>query len=127
MMTRLILPGMVTRGRGIIICISSVNGDIPTPKAALYSGTKRFVDFFAVALNEEYRDKGIVVQSVLPGAVDTKMAQEEHRNTFWCVKPEEYVPLAIAQLGVRYRTYGHWKHALQMKLRKTIPGMHWLK
>ncbi|OQV23722.1 putative Very-long-chain 3-oxoacyl-CoA reductase-A [Hypsibius exemplaris] len=122
MMTRLILPGMVTRGKGIIICISSVNGDVPTPKAALYSGTKRFVDFFAVALNEEYRDKGIVVQSVLPGAVDTKMVQEEHRNSFWCVQPEEFVPLAISQLGVRTRTYGHWKHAVHIKWRKVWPG-----
>ncbi|GAU90826.1 hypothetical protein RvY_03189 [Ramazzottius varieornatus] len=123
LMTRLILPGMVTRGKGIIICISSVYGDIPTPKAALYSGTKAFIDYFAAALKEEYAERGIVVQCVMPGAVDTKMLQEEHKQSFWCVPPEVFVPAALAQLGVRTRTYGHWKHAFHMKLRKTIPGM----
>lgn len=62
MMTRMILPQMVLAKRGLIINISSVNGDVAVPKAALYSASKRFVDFFSQALHEEYRDKGIVVQ-----------------------------------------------------------------
>ncbi|XP_055342485.1 very-long-chain 3-oxoacyl-CoA reductase-A-like [Paramacrobiotus metropolitanus] len=124
MMTRLILPGMLTRGRGIVVFLSSVRGDVPTPKSAVYSATKAFDQFFACALHEEYKERGIVVQCVMPGAVQTKMVQEDEKEGFWCVKPEIFVPSCIAQLGVRTRTYGHWKHALHIKIRKYIPGMN---
>jgi hypothetical protein len=62
MMTRIILPQMLIAKRGLIINISSVNGDVAVPKAALYSATKGFVTFFSQALHEEYKDKGITVQ-----------------------------------------------------------------
>ncbi|XP_055346655.1 very-long-chain 3-oxoacyl-CoA reductase-like [Paramacrobiotus metropolitanus] len=118
MMTRIILPSMVQTKKGCIINISSVNGDIPAPKSALYSGTKAFVDFFSRALTEEYKSKGIIVQCVMPGAVMTKMVQNKDKDSFFCVNPEDFVPSALAQVGLRSQTYGHWKHALHMKRKK---------
>ncbi|OQV25421.1 putative Very-long-chain 3-oxoacyl-CoA reductase [Hypsibius exemplaris] len=120
MMTRIILPSMVVAKKGIIINISSVNGDIATPKAALYSATKGFVAFFSQALRDEYMGKGIIVQCVLPGTVLTKMAQTASKENFLCVMPEEYVSPALAQVGLRSYTYGHWKHGLHMKKKKVL-------
>lgn len=118
MMTRIVLPSMVVAKKGIIINISSVIGDIFVPKAALYSATKGFVTFFSQALNDEYKDKGIIVQCVMPGTVLTKMAQTASKENFLCVMPEDYVPAALAQVGLRSVTYGHWKHGLHMKKKK---------
>jgi len=118
MMTRIVLPAMVVKKNGLIINISSVNGDIASPKAALYSATKGFSAFFSQALHDEYKDKGITVQCVMPGPVLTKMVQTSEKEVFTCVKTEDYVPAALAQVGLRSVTYGHWKHALHMKKKK---------
>lgn len=58
-----VLPGMVARGRGAIVNVSSVVG---TPKAvpfmAIYGASKAFVNQFTKSLNAEYKDKGIDIQ-----------------------------------------------------------------
>jgi hypothetical protein len=41
----------------------------------------------------------LFLQSVLPGAVDTEIVEGEHSRSFWSVKAEEFVPLAIAQVS----------------------------
>ncbi|XP_045895855.1 hydroxysteroid (20-beta) dehydrogenase 2 isoform X2 [Micropterus dolomieu] len=61
-MTRLVLPGMVERGRGLIINISSEVGIRPQPLLSLYSATKIFVIYFSQCLHAEYKSKGIIVQ-----------------------------------------------------------------
>ncbi|GAV02046.1 hypothetical protein RvY_12659 [Ramazzottius varieornatus] len=118
MMTRMILPQMVVNRRGIIINISSIAGDDYTPNMAMYSATKAFSNFFSQALAQEYKSKGIIVQSVMPGPVMTKMVQEKDKKGLAIVTPEDFVPPALAQVGLRNATYGHWKHALYMKRRK---------
>ncbi|XP_069812086.1 very-long-chain 3-oxoacyl-CoA reductase-like, partial [Dendropsophus ebraccatus] len=61
-MTRIVLPGMVQRKRGVIINLSSAAGARPYPLVNIYSCTKVFVDFFSRSLNFEYRRDGIIVQ-----------------------------------------------------------------
>ncbi|XP_016532450.1 very-long-chain 3-oxoacyl-CoA reductase-like [Poecilia formosa] len=61
-MTRLILPRMVLRGKGLIINISSEMGLRPHPLVALYSATKIFVINFSQCLQAEYKSEGITVQ-----------------------------------------------------------------
>ncbi|KAE8606274.1 hypothetical protein XENTR_v10010654 [Xenopus tropicalis] len=61
-MTRLVLPGMLGRGRGVILNISSASGMYPVPLLTVYSATKAFVDFFSRGLQAEYRSKGVTVQ-----------------------------------------------------------------
>lgn len=124
MMTRIILPQMVVNRKGVVINISSVAGDDYTPNMALYSATKSFSNFFSQALAQEYKSKGIIVQSVMPGPVMTKMVMEKHKQGFAIVNPEDFVPPALAQVGLRNVTYGHWKHALFMKRKKVGT---WLK
>nr|KAF6324621.1 hydroxysteroid 17-beta dehydrogenase 12 [Myotis myotis] len=74
-MTHLVLPGMVERSKGVILNISSASGMNPFPLLTIYSATKGFVDFFSQCIHEEYKSKGIFVQSVLPFFVATKMSK----------------------------------------------------
>ncbi|MBN3312708.1 GBB2 protein, partial [Atractosteus spatula] len=61
-MTRIILPQMVERGRGLIINLSSEAASEPQPMLTLYSATKIFITYFSRGLNAEYRSRGITVQ-----------------------------------------------------------------
>ncbi|XP_078389891.1 hydroxysteroid (20-beta) dehydrogenase 2 isoform X1 [Cetorhinus maximus] len=112
MMTRIVLPDMVKRKKGIIINISSEAGTHPHPLITMYSATKVFVDFFSQALNAEYKRNGIIIQCVLPLLVSTGMTYEME-TTFFVKKADDYVREALNTVGIRERTNGCWSHAMQ--------------
>jgi len=123
-MTRIILPEMAARGRGLIINVASAAGLSPTPLLSMYSGTKVFVDFFSRCLNAEYSSKGVTVQCVLPYYVATKMSRIKKPNVF-APGPTTYVRQALGTVGVESRTMGCWSHALQNWFLSRIPD--WLR
>ncbi|KAM7041478.1 very-long-chain 3-oxoacyl-CoA reductase [Acridotheres tristis] len=110
-MTRLVLPGMLERSKGIILNIASASGMCPTPLLTLYSATKAFVDYFSQGLHAEYKSKGIIVQSVLPYYVATKMSKIR-KPTLDKPSPETYVRAALGTVGLQSRTNGYLPHAL---------------
>ncbi|NXL86211.1 DHB12 reductase, partial [Alectura lathami] len=120
-MTRLVLPGMLARSKGVILNISSAAGLYPTPLLTLYSGTKAFVDYFSRGLHAEYKSKGIIVQSVLPYFVATKMSKIR-RPTFSKPSPETYVRAAIGTVGLQSQTNGCLPHALTAWLFSFLPA-----
>jgi uncharacterized protein len=69
------LPGMVERGRGGIINVSSLAGYQPTPLNATYGGTKAFVTSFSHALHEEVRGTGVNVMVLCPGFTRTEFQE----------------------------------------------------
>jgi uncharacterized protein len=69
------LPGMVARGRGGIINVSSLAGYQPTPLNATYGGTKAFVTSFSHALHEEVRGTGVNVMVLCPGFTRTEFQE----------------------------------------------------
>jgi short-subunit dehydrogenase len=71
-LTRLLLPGMVTRGRGRIMLVSSVAGFQPGPRMAVYFASKAYVTSFGEALAYELRRTGVTVTVLCPGATDTE-------------------------------------------------------
>lgn len=71
-LTRAALPGMVRRGRGGIINVSSMAAFQPCPLNATYGATKAFVNSFTEALHEELRGTGVYVQALCPGFTRTE-------------------------------------------------------
>ncbi|NWW26058.1 DHB12 reductase, partial [Falcunculus frontatus] len=112
-MTRLVLPGMLERSKGVILNISSATGMCPSPLLTLYSATKAsaFVDYFSRGLHAEYKNKGIIVQSVLPYYVATKMTKIR-KPTLDKPSPETYVRAALGTVGLQSQTNGYLPHAL---------------
>ena len=70
-LTRAVAPGMVARGKGGIINISSIAALAPELLNGTYGGTKAYVLALTQSLHHELKDKGIRVQAVLPGAIAT--------------------------------------------------------
>ncbi|XP_073514269.1 very-long-chain 3-oxoacyl-CoA reductase [Phyllobates terribilis] len=110
-MTRLVLPGMLARSKGVILNISSASGMYPIPLLTVYSATKAFVDFFSRGLHAEYKSKGVTVQSVLPFYVATKMSGIR-KATWDKPRPEDYVRSALNTVGLQSRTNGFLPHAI---------------
>lgn len=125
-MTQLVLPGMVERSKGVILNISSASGMTPVPLLAIYSATKAFVDFFSQCLHEEYRSKGIFVQSVLPYFVATKMAKIR-KPTLDKPTPDTFVKSALNTVGLKSRTCGYLIHSLMASLSSVLPSWIYFK
>jgi short-subunit dehydrogenase len=74
-LTRAALPGMLERGSGGILNVSSVVGFVPTPKMATYAGAKAFVNAFTESLAEEVRGTGVRVAVLCPGLTRTEFQE----------------------------------------------------
>ena len=71
--TRLVLPGMVDRGFGRVVNIASVAALKGYPYVAAYVASKHALLGFTRALAAETAAKGVTVNAICPGYVDTDM------------------------------------------------------
>ena len=74
-MTRLVVPGMVERGRGHIINIGSVAGDAAYANGAVYCATKSAVKTLSDGLRIDLAHTPIRVTNVKPGLVETNFSK----------------------------------------------------
>jgi NAD(P)-dependent dehydrogenase (short-subunit alcohol dehydrogenase family) len=68
-----LLPGMIARGWGRIILISSVAASIGLPGRAVYSASKAALEAWARALAAEIGGQGVLINSVAPGMFPTEL------------------------------------------------------
>jgi 3-oxoacyl-[acyl-carrier protein] reductase len=68
-----LVPGMIERGHGSVISVSSVSGVIGTPMRSGYGATKGALDAASRCLARELGGHGIRVNTIAPGVVDTDL------------------------------------------------------
>ena len=90
-MTRPVWEGMRARKFGRVICISSVNGQKGQMGQVNYSAAKAGVIGFTKALAQENARKGVTVNCICPGYIDTEMVQ---------AVPEKVLESIVAQIPV---------------------------
>jgi acetoacetyl-CoA reductase len=78
--TKQVVPGMVEKGWGRIVQISSVNGEKGQAGQTNYSAAKAGMHGFTMALAQEVASKGVTVNTVSPGYIGTDMVK--------AIKPE---------------------------------------
>jgi short-subunit dehydrogenase len=71
MLSRSLLPGMLERGRGMIVNMASNAAFQPGPLMAAYYASKAYVLSFSLALSEEVRGRGVTVTALCPGPTAT--------------------------------------------------------
>ena len=79
-MSRVVIEGMRARGFGRIINISSINGQLGQVGQANYSAAKAGVIGFTKALARESANKGITVNAIAPGYIETDMVKAVPQN-----------------------------------------------
>ena len=70
-MTRQVLPGMIERGRGTIVNVCSVAGEIATRNATPYGASKAGLSMFTSYLQRELRKSPVNAMLLVLGEVDT--------------------------------------------------------
>ena len=68
-LARGLAPGMIARGSGHMVFISSLAGKAASSASSLYSATKFGVRGFALGIREDLRRHGVGVSVVLPGFI----------------------------------------------------------
>ncbi|WP_416963681.1 SDR family NAD(P)-dependent oxidoreductase [Streptomyces sp. Agncl-13] len=71
--TRAALPLMLAAGHGSVVTIGSVNATLPDPLVIDYSAGKAALVAFSKALSKEVGPKGVRVNTVSPGPVETEL------------------------------------------------------
>jgi NAD(P)-dependent dehydrogenase (short-subunit alcohol dehydrogenase family) len=102
-MTRGVLPGMLARGRGVVISISSGAGREPQPYVPEYSVAKAALIAWSDVMATTYAPQGIRFNTVAPGTVATPImlrTMEEHFAPRWGVSRDEAVARFVAERGV---------------------------
>jgi len=110
-LTYMILPSLIKKRSGLIVNVSSISGKFAVPLLALYSGTKAFVDFFSRSLAAECEGRGVLVQSLCPGFVCSKLSGIKHPSLF-TPTAEQFCAGALDRVALP-RTAGYWSHELQ--------------
>ncbi|MFT3813497.1 MAG: SDR family oxidoreductase [Acidovorax sp.] len=139
-MTSRVLPGMVERGAGRVLNVSSMSAFQPVPTMGTYAASKVFVLSLTEALSEELRGTGVTVTALCPGFTQTDMIDEIQSNSAAVRKiPTQMLskPADVAALGYRATMSGQtvavpglpnqiaaaWAQVTPRWLTRTMAGM----
>lgn len=98
---RLVLPGMVERGRGHVVNVASLAGKFPVKGLAVYNASKFAVVGLTAATRLEMEPHGVSVTAVLPSAVDTDLASGLDMRPIPKVKPEAIARAVVDSVANR--------------------------
>lgn len=135
-------PGFVARGAGTIINISSVVGIAVEVLNGVYSASKSYVLSFGHSLQKDLADKGVRVQTVLPGATATDFwdvaGYPPQKTSAITMSAEDCVDAALAGLDAgelvtipglhEPELWTQWeadRHAISPKFRNAKPAPHY--
>ncbi|NAS23683.1 SDR family oxidoreductase [Herbidospora sp. NEAU-GS84] len=72
-LTQALVPGMMERGRGAIVNISTIAAVVAVPFLSVYGATKAAINELTRTWAAEFADRGVRVNAVAPGPVETSM------------------------------------------------------
>lgn len=127
--TQAALPGMLERGDGVIVNVSSIAGLMGYARMGGYCATKFAIVGFTEALRDEVIGRGVRVSLICPGTVETNFFANAERGKMpgasrliLAIKPER-VAKAICDSAEdgRYRRILPFAAALYMRLKELSP------
>ncbi|CAM9429468.1 unnamed protein product [Heterosigma akashiwo] len=121
-MTRIVLPGMMAKKKGLIVNISSAASQQPSPLLAQYCAAKGYVERLSLSLDAELKGKGIRVQCQVPFYVVSKLAKIR-KPSLMVPTPAAYVRRAARGLHRGGVVSPWWPHRVQgFVLNELMPG-----
>ncbi|MDB6173889.1 MAG: Short-chain dehydrogenase/reductase [Chthoniobacteraceae bacterium] len=130
-LTHALLPGLIRRGNGAILNVSSIASLMPVPKLSVYAATKAYVTGFSEGLRAELRGTGVSVTTLCPGPVDTEFfAIAERGDPDETIHTPEFFKVPVGQVARealqavqrdRARIIPGWLVAVVMTLATLVP------
>jgi len=126
-LTRLFLPGMIARGRGKILNMSSIGAFMPGPLMAAYFASKSYVLSLSEALSNELQGTGVSVTALCPGPTRSKFALRARLTDTKAFRGTLMDPAGVAQQGFDAMMKGKavaiagFKHRMQLLPTPLVP------
>lgn len=119
---------MRSRNEGKILITGSIAGFMPGSFAAVYNGTKAFIDSFSFALRNELKDTAITVTCLMPGATETEFFERADMLDTKVGTQKKDDPADVAKAGFEAMLQGEgdvvsgWKNKIQSALANVTPA-----
>lgn len=117
-----VLPGMMARGRGQIVGISSLVGYRGLPGSTGYCASKAALSTLLDGMRPELRGHGIAVSIVHPGFVDTDMTSDSRHRRPFVMNADRAARIIVGGIaGRRRRIDFPWPMRLLMRCVRNLP------
>jgi short-subunit dehydrogenase len=100
-LTRLLLPGMIERGKGGVLNVASTAGFQAGPYMAVYYATKAYVISLSEALHDELAGRGVKLTCLCPGPTETEFAATAEMEKSRMFKLRPMTAEQVARIGYR--------------------------
>ncbi|CAN5619164.1 SDR family oxidoreductase [soil metagenome] len=118
-----VLPGMLERGQGHLVGISSMAGYRGLPGSTGYCSSKAGLSTLFEGLRVELRGRGIDVTVVHPGYVHTEMTSRFKTPLPWVMDSETAARIILRGVAARRRDVAFpWQTASLMGFMRLLPG-----
>lgn len=94
-----LLTDMTARDAGKVLITSSIASTMPGSYQSVYNATKSFLQSFAQALQDELKDTGVTVTSLMPGPTDTDFFERAEMEDTRVGQASKDDPAQVARQG----------------------------
>lgn len=120
-----VLPGMLKRGSGHIVAISSLAGFRGLPRSAAYSASKAGMTAFFESVRLDVKHQGVDVTIIQPGFIKTPLTSGREAKMPFIMELDDAIPLFIKAIEKKKRFAAFpWQLATFVRAGKFMPG--WL-
>lgn len=120
-----VLPGMIERGQGQLVAISSLAGIRGLPKSAAYSASKAGMTAFFESVRLDTIGKGIDVTIIQPGFIETPLTAGRSNKMPFLMKLDDAIPHFIKAIEKKKKFASFpWQLASIVRAGKIFPS--WL-
>ncbi|WP_026224644.1 SDR family NAD(P)-dependent oxidoreductase [Methyloversatilis thermotolerans] len=117
-----LLPGMLERGAGALVIVSSVAGYRGLPKSLIYGASKAALINFAETLYMDVRPRGLGVHLVCPGFVETPLTAQNDFAMPALISPEQAATHILGGLADgRFHIHFPKRFTLWLRLLRILP------
>jgi short-subunit dehydrogenase len=100
-LTRFFVDGMVKRGSGKILNVTSTGAFQPCPLNSAYCASKAFVLYLSEAIGEELKGTGVTITTLCPGATRTNFAKRAKTEDIKLFRGRLLEPSKVAEIGYK--------------------------
>ncbi|MBX7053393.1 MAG: SDR family NAD(P)-dependent oxidoreductase [Pyrinomonadaceae bacterium] len=120
-----VLPGMLKRGNGHIVAISSLAGFRGLPKSAAYSASKAGMTALFESVRLDVKHQGVDVTIIQPGFIKTPLTSGREARMPYLMELDDAIPHFIKAIEKRKRFAAFpWQLATVVRAGKFMPS--WL-